>query len=163
MKVLKIFTVTLALLVAAASACSDESSCDPATLAVSLDRAQPGDTVEVGACRFEGTFVVPPGVTLQGAGRGETTLVTEGDGPALKLLSGSPIDGKRIWLLRYHRSSQNLLQKFSHNARCCDDCTAHCYYKLRSSTAPFTAQNHKRDKINGAMTSQKSARLSRQP
>lgn len=89
MKATKLIAVTMAALVISMSACTEEDACDAVTLTTSLSRARAGDTVRVGACTISGSFVVPSGVTLQGAGRGESTFVVEGEGPALKLLPGA--------------------------------------------------------------------------
>jgi len=72
----------------ATSGCTENEHCDAASLEGALDDAVAGDTVQIGACRIVGTFVVPSGVTLHGAGRGQSTLVVDGEGPALKLMAG---------------------------------------------------------------------------
>lgn len=58
----------------------DEPSglCDAAALQQALSQAGPGDVVTVGVCRVEGRFDVPAGVTLSGAGVGQSVIV----GPA---------------------------------------------------------------------------------
>jgi hypothetical protein len=60
-------------------ACSDE-----ACLHEQLSEASPGDTVELKAGTFEGSFSLPAGVTLKGAGSGSTTLKFLGEGPVLE-------------------------------------------------------------------------------
>lgn len=54
----------------------------------------PGSTVEVGACRVDGHFVVPAGVTLHGAGPAMTTLT--GSGTVLQLAAGATVDGLAV-------------------------------------------------------------------
>lgn len=70
-----------------AMGCGDEGDdrpCTAAALSEALQAASAGDVVEVGACRIEGEFEVPGGVTLEGAGPAETFLVG-GEGPVLTL------------------------------------------------------------------------------
>lgn len=62
--------------------------CDSAGLQARLDRAMPGDVVEIGSCTYEGSFVVPHGITLRGAGRDRTVLRLASDG-AIALSVGS--------------------------------------------------------------------------
>lgn len=81
------------------AACGSDSSAgsapggDPAeidnveVLQQALTEAQAGDRVQVAAGRYTGSFVVPGGVTLQGAGP-QTVFVADG-GPALRLQATS--------------------------------------------------------------------------
>ncbi len=72
------------LLAVAATGC-DRDHCDAGELREALERASAGDTVRVGACRVEGSFVVRQGVTLEGTDPERSVLVAEGDGLALRL------------------------------------------------------------------------------
>lgn len=54
------------------SGCPDP--CDGAALQSRLERAVEGDVVELGSCSYTGSFVLPAGVTLRGAGHDRTTL-----------------------------------------------------------------------------------------
>ncbi|MBI2897995.1 MAG: hypothetical protein HYY06_30865 [Deltaproteobacteria bacterium] len=72
---------TRALAVSGASlllvaACSDEPPplCDAEELTDALESAGSGDTVRVGSCRVRGSFTVPAGVSLTGAGRDVSIL-----------------------------------------------------------------------------------------
>lgn len=81
------------LLVLAVAACGDDDDgdggpCGGDALAQALAAASAGDTVEVGACRIEGAFTVPAGVTLAGAGPAESILVGPAGGVALTLEPG---------------------------------------------------------------------------
>lgn len=64
-------------------------TCDPDGLAEALADAEPGDTVEVEACEVRGSFTVPAGVTLRGAGRGQTILVAGAGQVGVTLTPGS--------------------------------------------------------------------------
>lgn len=70
--------------------CGEEPSrgplCDASEVAAALLDARSGDTVRLGACTIAGAFVVPGGVTVVGAGVGETRLVGPGGGVAVDLL-----------------------------------------------------------------------------
>ena len=63
--------------------------CDAAELTEALGKAEPGDVVKLGSCRIEGTFTVPAGVTLEGAGLGASIIAGEGDQPVLKVVTGA--------------------------------------------------------------------------
>lgn len=85
------FVRVLLVLASFLAACGDDDpqpACDAGTLADRLGGAAAGDTVEVGACRIEGSFEVPAGVTLTGAGRDATVLVGSEGQVALTLLPG---------------------------------------------------------------------------
>lgn len=75
-------SIALAL-VALASACGDPSCPSAAELQTELDAAAAGDVVLLGACRVEGSLVVPVGVTL--AGEGADSIVTGATGRVLTL------------------------------------------------------------------------------
>lgn len=62
----------------------DDPPCSAAALSEALRAATAGDVVEIGACRIEGEFEVPGGVTLEGAGPAATSLVGR-DGAVLSL------------------------------------------------------------------------------
>lgn len=73
-----------AAVVVASCGCGDGDPvadiCDAGSLERALSAASSGDVVEVGACRIEGQFRVPAGVTLRGRGIAMTTLAsTSGD------------------------------------------------------------------------------------
>jgi hypothetical protein len=65
-------TTSLALCVSALAGCSPCGS--SADLVTRLAAARAGDVIEVGACAYEGSFTVPAGVTLRGAGPDRTTF-----------------------------------------------------------------------------------------
>jgi len=69
------------LLAAVAVGCGGEVTVheDLGSLQAALDGAGPGDTVRAGSVRLEGPLRVPPGVTLLGAGQGETIVVAPTD------------------------------------------------------------------------------------
>lgn len=69
--------------------------CDAGELAALLESAASGEVVEAGACRYEGSFDIKPGVTLEGRGRGETFFVAPGDVAAINLLAGAGVAGLR--------------------------------------------------------------------
>lgn len=80
-----------AALVGACGGGSDgDGACSAQALRDALAAAVSGDAVPLGACRIEGAFTVPAGVTLAGAGRSETVLVAPPDGIALTLTPGEP-------------------------------------------------------------------------
>lgn len=66
--------VVLAGLLASTVAGCAETECDASSLRAELEAARAGDVVEVGACTVDGSFAVPAGVTLRGAGAGRSTL-----------------------------------------------------------------------------------------
>lgn len=80
--------VALALFGAAAPAggCGDGENCNSEELRASLASAGPGAVVSIGACEVRGSFEVPGGVTVRGAGASDTRVVAEG-GPAFVLRS----------------------------------------------------------------------------
>src|SRR5262249_53223037 len=49
-------------------------TCSAGWLTMMLSQAKPGDIVPVGNCTIQGSFTVPPGVTLTGQGPGITTI-----------------------------------------------------------------------------------------
>jgi hypothetical protein len=67
-----------------------EPICDAAQLTAALEAAQPGDTVRVGACRVQGSFTVPAGVSLVGSGADASTLVTDSAKPGVWVTPGTP-------------------------------------------------------------------------
>lgn len=73
----------LALLVAASCDPTAAPVCDGTALASRLASAAAGSTVEVGACRIEGSFTVPAGVVLSGT---EDSVIAASGGPALTLV-----------------------------------------------------------------------------
>lgn len=80
------------------SGCGDDDpppACDAATLGDRLEGAGAGDTVEVGACRVQGSFRVPAGVTLKGAGRDATVLVGP-EGEVALTLDNGPVDSATV-------------------------------------------------------------------
>lgn len=64
--------------------------CEAASLGGALAAARPGDIVRVGACRIDGSFEVPAGVTLAGRGRDTSAIATSGNWPAARLVPGVP-------------------------------------------------------------------------
>lgn len=65
-----------------------DGACSAQDLEDALAAAVAGDSVSVGACRLDGAFTVPTGVTLVGAGPAQTVLVAPADGVALTLVPG---------------------------------------------------------------------------
>ncbi len=68
-----------------AAGCS--GTCDSDALRETLEGAQDGDTVQAEACRYEGSFHVPAGVTLRG--RGAETVIVAPEGQVGVELEGS--------------------------------------------------------------------------
>ncbi len=62
--------------------------CDATELDARLSSASPGDTIRLGECRVSGTFTVPSGVTLQGAGTGSSVLVAPAGERGVVLVPG---------------------------------------------------------------------------
>ncbi len=60
-------------------------------LTQALASARPGDIIQLGAVTIEGGFDVPPGVTLQGRGPGDTTVVGPCNRPAVSLMAQDAI------------------------------------------------------------------------
>jgi hypothetical protein len=61
--------------------------CDAGALRDELADARAGDTVRIGSCRIEGSFEVPAGVLLRGAGHG-TVLASSGQTAVLTAAAG---------------------------------------------------------------------------
>jgi hypothetical protein len=81
-----------ALVVWGAAACSNEPARPAADrLTAALADAEPGDRIRIGAGTVTGSFRIPPGVTLEGQGEGETFVVAPAgqDEPAVVLEPGS--------------------------------------------------------------------------
>jgi len=73
----------------AVAGCTDDTPlCTADGLRDALAAATSGETIHVGACSITGSFVVPEGVSLSGAGRGSTEIVAMDDEPAIRLLPG---------------------------------------------------------------------------
>ncbi len=68
--------------------------CAAGALEAALSTAGPGDVVEVGACRAEGRFRVPSGVTLRGDGPSVSVIASAGT--AIELLGDATVEGLRI-------------------------------------------------------------------
>lgn len=68
---------TAALVALAALAGCGSDPCEHDEVVAELAGASSGDTVRVGECAVAGPFVVPPGVTLAGQGRGQTRITGE--------------------------------------------------------------------------------------
>ena len=66
--------------------CESDGLCDAADLTDALAAAHVGDTVTVGECEVRGSFTVPAGVTLTGAG--STSRLVASGGPAVLLTPG---------------------------------------------------------------------------
>lgn len=83
----------VALVTAAATAACGEDErtglCEAGALEAALADADPGDTVQLGACRIEGHFEVPAGVTLAGRGTQDTILVGPDGEVALDVAAGA--------------------------------------------------------------------------
>jgi hypothetical protein len=62
--------------------------CDAETLRDALTAAAPGSTVRMGACRVNGGFSIPPGVTLAGSGAESVVVVERGMGLGLGVRAG---------------------------------------------------------------------------
>lgn len=71
-------------------ACGSDAITTSEQLEEALSRAKPGDVIHVEPGRFEGSFVVPGGVTVEGSGKGATILVATGSDPTLVLVPGTP-------------------------------------------------------------------------
>lgn len=80
--------VVAVLIAACAIGCGgeDDAPCDSAALASALAAAGPGDTVNVGACRVTGSFMVPNGVTLAGT---EGSVIVADTGVGVRLDAGA--------------------------------------------------------------------------
>lgn len=77
-----------------ANGCGDDDDdpeatvCDAAALTAALEAATAGEVVTIGACTIDGTFTVPAGVELRGAGAASSTLRTD-VGTAVDLEAGT--------------------------------------------------------------------------
>ena len=80
--------VLLLSVVVIATACDSGPYCDPGALESALSGATDGTVVQVGACRVEGNFTVPAGVTLEGTGP-DSGITGAPGGSALTLDAGS--------------------------------------------------------------------------
>lgn len=80
--------LSLAAVIAGCSESHVGAFCDPDGLTAALAGASAGDEVEVGACRVEGSFDVPAGVTLFGQGIGVSTLVGLTDDAVVDVTAG---------------------------------------------------------------------------
>jgi len=69
----------------------DEAIGDAESLSATLASATAGDRVCLTAGVFEGTFDVPAGVTLCGAGAGATRIIGPSDSPGLRLAPGTDV------------------------------------------------------------------------
>lgn len=76
------------LVILAATGCADDGYCDALELRGALSRAYTGDQIRVGVCRVSGSFTVPAGVTLRGAGTDQSILASEGTDPVVRLQPG---------------------------------------------------------------------------
>ena len=69
------------------------AACGPSTtvsdLSAALGSASSGDVVRIGPGLVEGSFIVPAGVRVEGAGVGETFIVARAEQPALVLNGGA--------------------------------------------------------------------------
>ena len=75
----------------------DDAHEDYGSLSAALSSARAGDTVRVGAVRISGgTLVVPPGVTLQGAGDGATVVVAPTDSVGIYLQTADGVADTRL-------------------------------------------------------------------
>lgn len=89
---------TIFLSVAALVGCSDP--CDPASLGAALRAASAGAVIEAGACRYEASLRVPPGVTLRGQGSERTVVAGTGDGSAIVLEDGAVLEAVGVEVAR---------------------------------------------------------------
>jgi hypothetical protein len=87
----------LGLTVAVAGCGEATGLCDSQAVSSALQSTAPGDTVELGRCEIRGTFTVPQDVTLQGAGREQTSVVgTDGQAAVLTLRAGATLRDLRV-------------------------------------------------------------------
>lgn len=77
-----------------ASGCAP-ATCDEAGLTAALAAASEGDVVELGACRVDGTFEVPAGVTLRGI-EGAVLSSADAEAPVLTLAAGARVEALRV-------------------------------------------------------------------
>lgn len=89
---LRLSTLTL-VVVLGCSGSDDDPASSSAELTAALEAAGSGDTVRASAGTFRGSFVVPEGVTLEGAGA--TILESDGDEAVVVLRAGSAPAGVR--------------------------------------------------------------------
>jgi hypothetical protein len=64
-------------------------ACTAPAISDALSRARPGGTVQLGKCTVTGSFTVPAGVILAGAGAGQTVITAPAKQPAIVLKPGS--------------------------------------------------------------------------
>jgi hypothetical protein len=82
--------LTVALLTTLAGACQGGSNCDRQSLVDELSAAQPGERVDMGACRVMGPLTVPSGVRLVGSGREASAIVAPEGESGVILQAGDP-------------------------------------------------------------------------
>lgn len=83
-------TLIVASFAVVASGCTEEDGiCNALDLETALFNAFQGDSVRLGACSFAGAFMVPEGVTLEGAGKDSSILLSSGNDPVLSVTSGA--------------------------------------------------------------------------
>lgn len=70
----------------------EEGICDAGDLTAALAAALPGDVIEVGACSVSGHFTISSGVTLRGAGRVRTRLISIANDPVVRMIP-APVTG----------------------------------------------------------------------
>ncbi len=81
----------------AAGCTQSDGLCAADALGTALYGAVRGDTVRVGACRIRGTFLVPEGVTLEGAGPQSSYLESDGHDPVVTV---EPSNGASVSTVR---------------------------------------------------------------
>lgn len=85
--------VLFSLCATSTSGCGDDGDtpselCDAASLEAALESAAAGDVVTLGACDIDGSFTVPAGVELRGAGASSSTIHAA-EGAAVTLGTGT--------------------------------------------------------------------------
>lgn len=93
--------LVVAALATALGACGDDdvapaATCETAALQSALAGAAPGASVAIGACEITGTFTIPPGVAMVGAGVGATVLRGDGGAPVVDLAAGASLRGVSV-------------------------------------------------------------------
>ena len=83
-----LFSILSSLIMLPVSPACDSERCGDEVLR-HLQNAVPGDEVELGACRIQGPLFVPSGVSLRGAGIGQTIVEVAGDDIAIQLAQGT--------------------------------------------------------------------------
>lgn len=79
----------IAVLGSATSTAQASGICDASALSAALSSASAGSTVRIGDCTITGSFVVPPGVTLEGEGSFSSRIHVPSSGSGVVLEAGT--------------------------------------------------------------------------